>query len=85
MVLVPTYGFPYWLYTDNGLHFTGSETVTLFESHGTQVAQAPTSHHSLVGLVEPNVHLVMAHYFTCMEILGRDDHHHPNAHIELYQ
>lgn len=58
--LAPIYGFPEWLYTDNGSHFVGSETISLFESHGTRVTQAPISHPSSVGLVERNVQLVLA-------------------------
>ena len=59
-MLAPTYGFPTNLYTDNGRHFVGSEVVSLFESHGTHVTQAPISHPSSVGLVERNVQLVLA-------------------------
>ena len=59
-VLAPTYGFPESLYTDNGKHFVGSEIISLFESHGTYVTQAPISHPSTVGLSERNVQLVLA-------------------------
>lgn len=58
--LAPIYGFPQALYTDNGSHFAGSETISLFETHGTRVTFAPISHPSSVGLVERNVQLVMA-------------------------
>lgn len=58
--LAPIYGFPGWLYMDNGSHFIGSETMSLFQSHGTHVTTAPISHPSSVGLVERNVQLVMA-------------------------
>ena len=59
-VLAPIFGFPEWLYMDNGSHFIGSETVSLFESHGTHISNAPISHPSSVGLVERNVQLVLA-------------------------
>ena len=58
--LVSIFGFPGDLYTDNGSHFIGSETVSLFESHGTHVSQAPISHPSSVGLIERNVQIVLA-------------------------
>ena len=48
-VLVSTYGFPENLYTDNGKHFIGSEVISLFETYGTHVTQAPISHPSSVG------------------------------------
>ena len=59
-IIAPIFGWPHWLYTDNGTHFIGSETVALFESHGTRVIQAPISHPSSVGLIERNVQLVIA-------------------------
>ena len=59
-VLTPSHGFPESLYTDNGKHFIGSETVSLFESHGTFVSQASISQPSSVGLAERNVQLVLA-------------------------
>lgn len=58
--LAPIFGFPKDLYTDNGSHFIDSETISLFESHGTHVTQAPISHPSSVGLVERNVQIVLA-------------------------
>lgn len=59
-VIAPVFGWPVSLYTDNGSHFTGSETVSLFESHGTYLATAPISHPSSVGLVERNVQLILS-------------------------
>lgn len=38
--LVPIIGFSRNLYTVNGSHFVGSETVSLFESHETHGTQA---------------------------------------------
>lgn len=58
--MIPIYGFPASLYFDNGSHFVGAETISLFESHGTKVTTAPISHPSSVGLVERNVQLVLA-------------------------
>lgn len=58
--LAPIFGWPDWLYMDNASYFAGSETISLFESHGTEVSLAPISHPSSVGLVERNVQLVIA-------------------------
>lgn len=56
--IAPVFEFPESVFCDNGSHFRGSETVALFESHGTKVYFAPISHPSSVGLVERNVQLV---------------------------
>jgi len=56
--LGPILGWPGCMYSDNGSHFTAHETVTMFESHGSDVVFAPISHPQSVGLAERMVQLV---------------------------
>jgi hypothetical protein len=56
--LVPNFGFPRTLYSDNGPHFTGSPAKDYFQENGIQHLDAPISHPSSVGLVERTVQLV---------------------------
>jgi hypothetical protein len=56
--LVPIFGWPECLYTDNGSHFANAEVKTLFESRGSEVTYAPISHPESVGLAERMVMLI---------------------------
>ncbi|RDL42036.1 uncharacterized protein BP5553_02015 [Venustampulla echinocandica] len=58
--LVSIFGFTRVVYTDNGSHFTGFETVTLFESHGTTVIATPICRPESVRLIERMVQMVAA-------------------------
>ena len=58
--IVPVFGWPEAIYSDNGSHFTGQEINTIFQSHGVTHYTAPVTHPSSVGLIERNVQLVLS-------------------------
>ena len=56
--ITPTFGYLWIIYSDNDLHFIGSEVTAYFESKGITYYDALVAHPSSVGLVEQSIQLV---------------------------
>lgn len=57
--VVPIWGWPRSIYSDNGSHFTGAEIQTMFRNFGVTHFAAAISHPSAVGLAERYVQMTI--------------------------
>jgi hypothetical protein len=57
--IVPIFGWPKIIYSDNGGHFVGEDARNLLKAHGVVQISAPISHPESVGLAERYVNMIM--------------------------